>query len=355
MKIQWHHPLQPAGKLILAADVGGTNSNIAIVQKTPARFNIVLECVFPTQSILNFIDPVKETLKIFAEKHPDAKPVCFCVSAAGPVNNGRCQLTNAKWAIDGGALQSALNIPCTVINDFSAISWGIPLLDTTDPSRIMVLPHSDGSTPSPTGTVKAVVGAGTGLGFGYMFEEHKRLHVFASEGGHADFCAFDDESSALRDYMRAKLGQNPGIEVFVSGQGISNIFYFMKDVQKIPMTGILAEIEAAADTDKPKLISVNSVNEPVCARILKLFVACYARTASNAAVTFLPSGGLYLAGGIVTKDHRFFVEDGLFMKHFEMNYNKNIRPLLKTIPVYIIKDYSVSLYGAANAADQMEG
>jgi glucokinase len=59
---------------------------------------------------------------------------------------------------------------------------------------------------------------------------------------------------------------------------------------------------------------------------------------------------MYLAGGIVTKNEALFFEDNLFMNNFEQNYNDNIKPLLKKIPVYIIKDYSISLYGAANAA-----
>jgi len=66
-------------------------------------------------------------------------------------------------------------------------------------------------------------------------------------------------------------------------------------------------------------------------------------------VVFFALGGMYLAGGIVTKNEKYFTDDNLFMKYFEMNYNPNIRPLLKKIPVYIIKDYSISLYGAANA------
>jgi glucokinase len=47
---------------------------------------------------------------------------------------------------------------------------------------------------------------------------------------------------------------------------------------------------------------------------------------------------------------RWLERDNLFMKWFEKNYNPNIRPLLNKIPVYIIKDYSISLYGAANAS-----
>jgi glucokinase len=83
---------------------------------------------------------------------------------------------------------------------------------------------------------------------------------------------------------------------------------------------------------------------------MKLFVKMYGSFAGSLAVVFLPFGGIYLAGGIATKNEWLFLEDNLFMKYFEQNYNPILRPLLKKIPVYIVRDYSISLYGAANAA-----
>jgi len=50
-----------------------------------------------------------------------------------------------------------------------------------------------------------------------------------------------------------------------------------------------------------------------------------------------------------------FLENNLFMKNFERNYNPNIRPLLKKIPVYIVRDYSISLYGAAKRRRHAHG
>jgi glucokinase len=78
------------------------------------------------------------------------------------------------------------------------------------------------------------------------------------------------------------------------------------------------------------------------------------RYASDICTLFLPLGGFYLAGGTVQKDLRWLERDNLFMQYFEQNYNPNIRPILKNIPVYIIKDYSISLYGAANASINLQ-
>jgi glucokinase len=98
-----------------------------------------------------------------------------------------CRLTNVDWDIDGNALSQSLGIPAVVINDFTGISYGIPLLDVRNPERILTLPQPDGSVPPQRGSRKAVVGAGTGLGVGHVSFEHGRYVAFPSEGGHSDF------------------------------------------------------------------------------------------------------------------------------------------------------------------------
>jgi glucokinase len=84
--------------------------------------------------------------------------------------------------------------------------------------------------------------------------------------------------------------------------------------------------------------------------MMDLFIRCYGRFASNTAAAFLPSAGLYIAGGIAMKNEGLFFREGGFMKTFEMSYRPTIREFLKSIPVYLVKDYGISLLGAANAA-----
>jgi glucokinase len=83
---------------------------------------------------------------------------------------------------------------------------------------------------------------------------------------------------------------------------------------------------------------------------MDLFVRLYARVAADLTSTFLPSGGVYLAGGIAAKNEAFFLESGRFMSSYERSYAAHIRAILARTPVMIVKDYSISLYGAANAA-----
>ena len=350
MQTSWLSTDFKQNRMVLAGDIGGTNTNLALVGERDGKFTILLKCVFESQMIEGVIEPLKEVIAVAREKIPTLKVDLCCISAAGPVENNYCQLTNCKWNIDGEAIKKEIKIDTLIINDFMAIGYGIPTLDVDNPKQITKLPTTEGKFPKPTGTTKAVVGAGTGLGVGFLTARAGQYRAHPSEGGHSGFPAFDDETVELKKYVAEKIETAPGTELFVSGQGIVNIYNYFKDRKNIKVEGVLKEIEEAKDEDKPSLISKNASDNKVCMDIMKLFIKMYGSFAGGLSLIFLPFGGMYLAGGIVTKNERFFLEDNLFMKSFESNYNPNISPLLKKIPVYTIKDYSISLYGAANAA-----
>jgi glucokinase len=355
MEINWISSDFNYDRIILAGDIGGTNTNLALVGEKGNKYTIILKCVFGSSKINGVIDPLKEVIATAKEKIPSLKIDLCCISAAGPVENNYCKLTNCAWDIDGEAIKKAIKTDTLVINDFLAIGYGIPTLDVNNPAQITKLPTTEGNFPKQSGTTKAVVGAGTGLGVGFLTATNGKYTAHPSEGGHSGFAAFDDETIKLKEYVAKKIGIAPGVELFVSGQGISNIYHYLKDKKNIKMEGVLKEIDLTKDEDKPALISINAKSNKVCRDIMKLFVKMYGGFAGGLAVIFLPFGGLYLAGGIVTKNEELFLEDNLFVRNFEANYNPNIRPLLKKIPVYIVRDYSISLYGAANAAVMLMG
>jgi glucokinase len=272
------------------------------------------------------------------------------LSTAGPIENNRCELSSADAVVDACEIGEAIGIKTIIINDFSAISYALPLLDVNDASRITALRHIDGTIAVQSGNVRAVAGAGTGLGVGILMERGGECYVCPSEGGHIAFSSFDEQSRELHEYIAGRFGELTESQLFVSGVGIKNIFYYFKEAKKIAMTGCLKDIDDASDSDKPAMIADCADENEVCREIMRLFVKCYGRFAGDVAAFIVPTMGLYLAGGIAAKNEKYFIEDDLFMRYFEGCYHPGVKKILKTIPVYIIRDYSVSLYGAANAA-----
>jgi glucokinase len=348
--------------LILACDVGGTNTSVALVGRLGTRFDILHRVRHSSRELTSLEEALQQDLTDLEGIHPEYRPDRISISGAGPVRDNVCRLSNVSWKIDGHAVAAQFGIPSLVINDFSAISYGIPLLDVEDREQITPIPLKDGTFPPPRGNVQAVVGAGTGLGFGYLVERAGRYEALPSEGGHASFAAYDELSGAMLKYLREQLDILPGSELFVSGQGLVWAHRFFVETGKIPPESPLHPDNMTTghgdegNTDIAAAVSrAAGENDPAAGEIMRLFVRNYGRVASDGALHFLPTNGLFLAGGIVTKNERWFLQDNLFSTCFTMNYRKHIAALLAEIPVYIIKDYAISLYGAAHAAYALEG
>jgi len=347
MKLKWLNKEASFDRLVLAGDIGGTNTNLALVGKKGEKFTIVVEAIFPSGEIEGLSEPIKELLSAAKQERADLVASKGCICAAGPVAQNICKLTNLGWDIDGNALSKELGLDISIINDFLGISYGIPTLDVNNPEQIFAFRPNC----APRQATKAVIGPGTGLGAGFLTWTGTSYIPNSSEGGHLTFAPFDEESQSFRDYMEKRLGAVPDVEVLVSGTGIQNLYEWHRDTKGLPKSDAWTEIEKTKATERPRLISRLSDSDPVAASMLCLFVKMLARYAGDISTLLLPFGGLYLAGGVAQKELRWLTHDNLFMKYYEMAYNKNIKPLLMQVPVYLIKDYSISLYGAANACN----
>jgi len=334
--------------MILVGDIGGTNTTVAVLEYTGRRFTIRAKERFSTPDLHDII----EALTRFRSVHEDLfrEVELCCLSGAGPVTDNVCRMTNVHFIIRGAEVQQFVGVPTSIINDFSAICYALPLLDTHENIDTVGFPHPDGSLPEPHGSVRAVVGAGTGLGTGYLIEDRGHYAAHASEGGHSAFTPYDELGDDFARFMRSRFALPPGVEQYVSGQGILNAFRFFVETDRLRRDEEVERILALPDAAKPGAVSASAGGHPGLAEVMRLFVRLYARHASNTALFFLPMGGLYLAGGIAAKNQSWFTDDHLFMRTFETNYNERITPLLRETPVVLIRDYEVSLYGAAHAA-----
>ncbi|HOX33012.1 MAG TPA: glucokinase [Spirochaetales bacterium] len=343
--------------VVLAGDVGGTNTNLALIGKKGGTFTLLFDRHYKTKEEPSLLEPLGRFLEEAKRAKPGLEPELCCVSGAGPVVDQRIQLTNAPWGIDARQIEAAFSIPSRLVNDFTAVSYGVLLLDPANPAQITRLPHLDGSLPEPQGGgVKAIVGAGTGLGVGYVLRVRDRIEAFPSEGGHITLPAYDDETRDFQRWLGARYGFVPGAEAGVSGQGIAQLFAFLAERAEASGEKLgrgAAAVLDASEPERPALVAARSAQDPLCARAMELFVSLYARVAADLTSTFLPSGGVYLAGGIAAKNEALFLGGSRFMASYERSYLPHIRSILARTPVMIVKDYSISLYGAANAAAQL--
>ncbi len=361
-------------RLFLVGDIGGTNTNLALAEHNEDGINLLQKSRFSTQEEHSLLDPVRRFLQE-TRGYTDGRKIDFCcISGAGPVQSDQSiQLTNAPWAIRADELERVLQTPVKLINDFTALSYAITLLDYRDKREVTQMPHSDGALPTPRDGMMLVIGAGTGLGVGFVERNVGRVSAYASEGGHSEMPCYDKLTYAFHEWMSDRVGFPAGAELAVSGQGIANIFEFLcsdhftsavlngayettADLLGREITAEAHSILQQPRSEWPALISKsarrNPNRDPYCALAMEVFVHLYGLKAANLASLFLPVGGVWLAGGISSKNEPWLIENDRFMRWFEKNYAPHIRQILSQTPVFIVKNYDISLLGAAVAALQ---
>ena len=180
--------------MILAGDVGGTKVHLALYSFEHGQLVHVRDERFPAHEYSGLQEIVRRFLA--ESSNPEITAACFGVP--GPVRGGRLRLTNLPWVLDTRELSAELNIThLFLINDLEANGYGIPELK---PDQIMTINQGD---PSAVGN-RALVSAGTGLGEGVLMWNGKTHVPVASEGGHCDFAARnDDEIDLLRHLQKS--------------------------------------------------------------------------------------------------------------------------------------------------------
>jgi len=321
--------------MILAGDIGGTNARLAFFDVTNGRFRLVSASVFPSREYAG-LDQIVSRFVDSSSLHPDAA----CFGVAGPVRNGRVETSNLPWVIESKRLADELNLEKAVlINDLEANAWGIAALD---PKDVVSLNQVRGN---PMGN-QAVISAGTGLGEAGMYWDGSQHHIFATEGGHADFAPRNELEVELFRYLSGHYG-HVSCERIVSGPGLVNVFHFLRDTGRGTEPQWL--MDEMAHGDAAAAISRAALNGkcPLCEQALDLFVSVFAAEAGNLALKLMATGGVYLGGGIAPKMLPK-LSGPLFMNAFVGK--GRMQTLLEAMPVKVITNDKTALMGAARCA-----
>ncbi len=318
--------------IVLAGDVGGTQTRIALFEVDGTHLTPLIEKVYSSNAFPTFDLIIKDFISI--EKF-QARSICFGV--AGPVRNGICETTNLPWSIDPQKIEHIAGIEhTTLINDLEANAWGIQALSADDFCEINL-----GSTSAIGNT--CIISAGTGLGEAGMFWDGNRHHPYASEGGHCGFSATTEQEFRLMHFLQQRY-KHVSWERVVSGMGIVNIFEFLANDTGVKLPDWF--VDQKKHGDAAAAISQMSVDN-TCAlatETIDLFVHCYAVESGNLALKTMAMGGVYIGGGIAPK----LLEHLKRPAFFEAFRNKGrMSELLTDMPVNVILNDQAALFGSA--------
>ncbi|MDR0966001.1 MAG: glucokinase [Myxococcales bacterium] len=320
----------------LAGDVGGTKTALMLFDDD----QMVRRATFPSARFASLELIVREFLGQELAGHAIA---AACFGIAGPITEQSCRATNLPWVIEAYELERALQIPrVRLVNDFHALSIGITCLPASD-----FAPLND-APAAPEGPW-AVIGAGTGLGEAVLTKRRTGagFDVLSSEGSHTDFGPRNELEVSLLRFLW-KRHKRVSYERIASGMGLPMLYEFFLD-QGIPETPAVREEMAREGAHHAAIVSAHGSigDDEICVRALDLFVSVYGSAAGNLALTVLPRGGVYVAGGISPKIlHK--LKDGTFMAAFQSK--GRLSHMLESMPVQVVLNADAGLIGAAAIA-----
>ncbi len=308
---------------VCAADIGGTR----------ARFGRYVDDERTASVTLSTADyrTAKELLADAVAKLPASRFDVACIAVAGPVLDGEARLTNASgMAFSPAVIKACLGTgQVALVNDMVALGTAVACQPAARFEQIAGL-AADGEL------VKGVIGAGTGLGMGVVWNGE----CLPSEGGHARIApvgAFERELLAATE-AESEGGDGVAWEHYLSGRGVETLHRAVCKVwgvQPAPLDSEEITRRGTAGTD------------PLCHTTVETWAGIMATAVGSLAVTALTTGGVYLGGSVVLA-----LAEQLRAPRFRRRLAESVwaADFLLDMPVYLIPGGGVGLDGAAEVA-----
>ena len=317
---------------LLIGDIGGTNARFALANRDVPGFTN--ELTVPSADF----ESAHHAIEHFLASQQASLPEIICLAAAGPVVAQSVRFTNNHWHLAAAELAARFaDSRVRLLNDFEAIAYSIPSIDTADLLPIG-LPAA-GPLPEDRFTV-GIVGPGTGLGAVGLKKVDGISMPIPGEAGHVGFAPATQVQLEVLQVLREHYDR-VSAERLVCGAGLTNLHWALGRVHGTDWPQRSAsEIFAAAQDN----------SDGRAAEAVQLFFELLGQVAGDYALTIGAYDGVFIAGGILPRYPDLFANSG-FRAGFE---NKGrYRSMMEKIPTQLILHKNPGLLGAAVVAAQM--
>lgn len=321
--------------IVLAGDVGGTKTALALFDSTAGGLRLVREDTMPSRGF----DALETGVERFLAGGPRPPIAAVCLGVAGPVVDGRCTATNLPWAIDERQLAAVVpGARVKLLNDLEIAAHGVLGLP---PAEIRLL-----QTGVARQGNRVLIAAGTGLGEAIVVQDGDRRLVIASEGGHADFAPRNELEDGMLRYFRKEFGR-VSYERVLSGPGLFNVYRFLRDSGWAAESPEVAERMRAGD---PSAV-VGELGlrraDPLCDKALDVVTEIYGAEAGNLALKAMAVGGVLVGGGVAPRIVERLAAGGFVAAFRDKG---RLAPLLESMPISVALNPRAPLLGAAQVA-----
>lgn len=315
--------MHPANLYNLVADIGGTNTRVALVhgrQIVPGTVRRYANADYPG---------LETVLRRYSEDEGGIDVRAACVAVAGPVRHGRATMTNLDWTIDESTLARATGAEVTaILNDLQAQGFALGHIAPDKIRTVIPFPQVDAME------AKLVIGVGTGFNAAPVFDSARQRIVPASESGHVNLPVRDDADMRLCRFVSTAHGF-PAVEDVLSGRGLERVYLWLGTEAGDPREVSAADI----------MSGLTSGTDPRAAEAARVFIRMLGTVAGNLALIQLPFGGVYLIGGVARAVAPYMAEMG-FVESFRDK--GRFAGFMANFGVGIIEDDYAALTGCAS-------
>lgn len=311
-------PLPAPPAPVLVADIGGTNTRLALADGPLLRQGSI-------RRVRNAGQPGLGPILATYLRETAAEPVAaLCLAVAGPVRDGVARMTNLDWTIAADSLAADLGLDrVLLLNDLQAQGHALAGL----PARALrpILP----GRPAAPEASRLVVGAGTGFNAAPVHYVRGRTLVPPSECGHIHLPRHGQTEEALAAHLARRHGIAT-VEEALCGRGLEALDAWLNGAPR------------GADA----IMAALAAGEAGALRTGRLYARLLGRTLATLALTHLPWGGIYLIGGVARAFAPHLAELGLAEGLTEMG---RFSELTAGFAVWSVEDDYAALAGCAAA------
>ena len=314
----------------LVADIGGTNSRLAVAITSKKDREIILENIqkFKNSDFNNF----EEVIEKYLSSSNDNLINRMCIAAAGIISEDTVEMSNLNWKITVSSLQKASNIKSVlIINDLQAQGYALDFIKPKDLEKLI-----EGNYSAAQIDTKLVCGMGTGFNVAIAYQTAFGTFVPASEYGHARTTTANEKQKLIVKQLEES-SSFVSYENILAGSGLNRLDKVLNRREDRSPSDIL---EAAKAGD----LKAKEVGSQLAGFAGQAF--------GDFALMNMAIGGVYLIGGFARAMMPYLKEEN-FKQNF---YNRgNFSEIMKKISVHLILDDYAALKGCANYSTILSG
>ena len=314
----------------LVADIGGTNSRLAVAVTSKKDREITLENIqkFKNSDFNNF----EQVIEKYLSSSNDNLIRRMCIAAAGIISEDTVEMSNLDWKITVQSLQKTSNIKSVlIINDLQAQGYALDFIKPKDLEKLI-----EGNYSAAQIDTKLVCGMGTGFNVAIAYQTAFGTFVPASEYGHARTTTANEKQKLIVKQLEEN-SSFVSYENILAGSGLNRLDRVLNRREDRSPSDIL---EAAKAGD----LKAKEVGSQLAGFAGQAF--------GDFALMNMALGGVYLIGGFARAMMPYLKEEN-FKQNF---YNRgNFSEIMKKISVHLILDDYAALKGCANYSTILSG